>query len=88
MSADDQHADERMLQLLTDRATEGLDRAEAAALDAWLAMNPGVDADVFDRTAAEVALTDGSLRQRDVPPSLRGRLLADAKAFFTCGNGA
>ena len=82
MSGDSQHDDDRMLQLLADRATEGVTRTDAAALDAWLAINPGVDADAFDRTAAIVALTDLSLRGRDVLPSLRGRLLADAKAFF------
>lgn len=76
-----------ILQLLADRATEGLDRAEAAALDAWLVMNPGVDADAFDRTAAVIALSDVSLSEEDLSPSLRGRLLADAKAFFACGNG-
>jgi hypothetical protein len=85
--ANGQHEDERMLQLLADRATEGLDRAEAAALEARLVMNPGVDADALDRTAAAILLTDVSLREGGLPPSLRGRLLADAKSFFACDNG-
>ena len=88
MRANGQHEDDRMLQLLADRATKGLDRAEAAALDAWLAMNPGVDADAFDRTAAVVALTRMSLSDEALPPSLRGKLFADAAAFFACGNGS
>jgi hypothetical protein len=77
-----------MLQLLADRATEGLDRPEAATLEAWLAMNPAVDADEFDRTAAVVALTRVSLSDQALPPSLRGKLFADAAAFFASGNGS
>ena len=82
------HKDDWILQLLAERATEGLGGAEAAALDAWLAMNPGVDADAFDRTAAVVALTRMSLSDEALPPSLRGKLFADAAAFLACGNGS
>ena len=55
---------------------------QAAALDAWLAINPGVDADAFDRAAAVVALTRMSLSDEALPSSLRGKLFADAEAFF------
>ena len=87
MSGSGPHNDDRMLQLLADRATEGVDRTDAAALDEWLAMNPGVDADAFERAAAVVALTRISVGGEAFPSSLRGKLFADAEAFFAWSDG-
>ena len=56
MSVSVPHHNERMVQLLADRATEGVEPTDVADLEAWLAMNPEVDPDAFDRAAAVVAL--------------------------------
>ena len=82
MSASDSHNDDRMLQLLADRATEGVEWTEAAEIDVWLTMNPDIDADAFERAAAAVALTRTPVSDESLPPSLRGKLLGDAAAFF------
>ena len=82
MSRSGPHKDDRMLQLLADRATEGVERADAAALNEWLAINPGVDADAFERAAAVVALTSTSVDEEALPTSLRGKLFANAETFF------
>ena len=87
MSGSGSNEDDGMRQLLADRATEGIGRTDAAALDEWLALNPSVDPEAFERPAAMVALTRASVDQRALPASLRGKLFADAAAFFTEGNG-
>ena len=87
MSGSGPHNDERMLQLLADRATEGVRGTDAAALDDWLAMNPAVDADAFERAAAVVALARTSADEGALPTSLRDKLFADAEAFFARSDG-
>ena len=87
MSGSGPHNDDRMLQLLADRATEGVERTDAAALDEWLATNPGVDADAFERAAAVVALTRTSADEEALPTSLRDKLFADAEVFFARSDG-
>ena len=88
MSGSGPHSDDRMLQLLADRATEGIDRMEAAALDEWVVMNPDIDGDAFERAAAAVALTRTPVGDEVLPPSLRDKLLADAHSFFGWSDGA
>jgi hypothetical protein len=75
-----------MLQLLADLATEGLASTDASALDEWLAGHPGVDAEAFERAAAVFALTRRPAEEEALPTSLRGKLLADAEAFFARSN--
>lgn len=87
MSLNGPYSGDRMMQLLADRATEGLEPADAAALDEWLATNPGLDADAFERAAAVIALTGTSLYERPLPTRLRDTLLADAAAFFGWSGG-
>ena len=87
MSVGGPHNDDRMLQLLADRATEGVARADAAARDKWLAMNPGVDADAFEMAASVVELTGAPVTEEALPTSLRGKLFADAAAFFAWIDG-
>lgn len=82
MSASGSYNDDRMPQLLADRATEGLERTDAAALDQWLARNPSVDAYAFERVAAVVALTGVSVDEEALPASVRGKIFADADLFF------
>lgn len=86
MSKCDSHDDNRMLQLLADRATEGLGEMDAAALGEWLAMNPDIDPDAFERAAAVVALIGTSQREESLPSSLRGKLLFDAGVTFGWSN--
>ena|GEM_PF-3294541 len=87
MSGIGPHNDDRMLQLLADRATEGVEGADAAALDEWLAMNPDIDGDAFERAAAVVVLTGTSVGKEALPTSLRGRLFAEAEVFFAWSKG-
>jgi hypothetical protein len=71
-----------MVQLLADRATEGIGATDSSALHEWLAMNPGVDADAFERAAAVLALVCEAPRVEAFPAWLRMRVLADAETFF------
>ena len=87
MSGSGPHNNDRMQQLLADRTTEGVRGTGAAALDEWLAINPGVDADVFERAAAVVALTRTSADEEALPTSLRDKLFADAEVFFARNDG-
>jgi len=47
---------ERLLELLADRATQGLSAEESRELEALLREHPDVDADTLDRVAAAVYL--------------------------------
>ena len=82
MSGSSPYYDDRMMQLLAERATEGVMGKEAAELEEWLAIYLGVDADVFERAAVVVALARASADEEALPPSLRDKLFADAEAFF------
>ena len=79
--------DDWMLQLLADRATEGVEGTDAAVLDEWLMINPDIDAEAFDRAAAVVALAGTSVHEVVLPRVLRSKLLADAEAFFAWNDG-
>ena len=57
MSKERPHDSDRMLQLLADRATVGVEAMDAAELDEWLATDPGVDADSLELAAAAIAST-------------------------------
>ena len=87
MSGSGPDNNDRMQQLLADRATEGVSGTDVADLDEWLAMNPGVDADAFERAAAVVAWTRTSADEEALPTSLRDKLFADAEAFFARSDG-
>jgi len=67
--------DARALELLADRAVQGLEAAERRQLDAVLAARPELDDDSFDLAAAAVdlAYTDAA---EPLPPMLRARVLA------------
>ncbi len=76
------HAPERLLDLLADRATEGLDQPEASELGALLLDHPHIDQDELDWVAAtlDVALT--SQHVEPLPERFRDRVLLGADAFF------
>jgi hypothetical protein len=82
------HDDDRMLQFLADRATEGLARSDAGHLEAWLNVNSSVDADAFDQAAAAIALTGVPAYATRLPLWLRCRVLGEANAFFASGREA
>ena len=85
MSGLDPHPDDRLLQLLADRATEGVDKKEAVAMDELLSADPTMDAEALDRVAAKIAIAMIPEGKESLPSALRIRLLTDAEAFFSSG---
>ena len=73
---------ERMQQLLADRATEGLDAAEASELDLCLAAHPNQDEEDFERAAAAINLATLPLMADSLPSALRDRIIFEAGRFF------
>lgn len=73
--------DDRLLDLLADQATEGLDSEKQRELDALLDDYPGIPEDCLELTAATVDLTFASNDQEELPADLRKRLLADAREW-------
>jgi hypothetical protein len=71
---------ERLLDLLADRALDGLDAAEAMELQRLLAETEAVAEDEFDLAAAALHLGFG-LGQESLPESLRDRLEQEADRF-------
>jgi hypothetical protein len=74
-------SNDRIVELLVQRATEGLNASEQAELNDLLANGNYTDADQFETTAA--ALTLAALDDEPLPASLRSRLLQQADAFVT-----
>jgi hypothetical protein len=73
------HEQDRLEELLAQRATEGLTEAEATELASLLERNPSVDADAYDRAAAAVHLAELS-RLEEMPAHLRRALVAAPQA--------
>ncbi len=71
---------ERLLQLLADRATTGLGPGEAEELAGLLARSPETEADAIDVAAAAVDLAAG-IGTEPLPARLRARVLEDARSF-------
>jgi hypothetical protein len=76
----------RLYELLADRATQGLDPAETAELDALRRALPDVDAEAVDRCAAVIdrALEDGG---EPMPEALRERVRRSALAWMAARAG-
>jgi hypothetical protein len=72
--------DDRLQDLLTARATEGLDPAEQEELNELTSNYPEFDPDELDRVAASLAMS--GLRVEPMPTALRARIEADAQAWF------
>ena len=68
--------DDHILQLMADRATEGLSRQDASELNDYLAQNPEVDRDALEYAAAAVCLAFGAGRGEALPALVRGRILS------------
>jgi hypothetical protein len=74
--------DERLMDLLAARCTQGLTDAESAELDRLLSDHAEVDPDSFDLSAASISLAtlDAATVSAELPASLRARLLAAANS--------
>jgi hypothetical protein len=70
--------DVHILQLMADRATEGLSHSDALELSRYLEQNPGVDRDALEYAAAAVFLAFGAGRGEALPPRLREKILSQA----------
>lgn len=79
--------DERLADLLTQRATEGLTASERLELERLLECHGRPDGDVIDRTAASLLLA-GTLEPEALPEHLRNRLNAAADAFIATELGS
>ncbi|MCZ8129678.1 MAG: anti-sigma factor [Steroidobacteraceae bacterium] len=74
--------DERILDLLTLQATEGLAADGAAELDRLLAAHPGADREVLERTAAALWLAGDVGLDEPLPPALRAKVQAQGEAWL------
>ncbi|MCB9850216.1 MAG: anti-sigma factor [Phycisphaerales bacterium] len=83
MNANHAQQDDRLLQLLADRATEGLDFESGAELTRLLVEYPQFDATHFEAAAAAVDLAMSSPPVEPLPRFLRDRVLMDAGRAFT-----
>ena len=72
----------RILDLMADRATEGLASASQDELDGLLASEPGSDSDLLEYAAAAIDLACADSSSERFPDSLRAKLLADAGSHF------
>lgn len=72
---------DRLLELLADRATQGLSASEQRELEALLAQNPGADEDALDLAAAAADLAMTTVMPA-VPASLRAKLRSDAERWI------
>lgn len=76
--------DQRIQQLLADRATEGLDNTAEVELSNWLDANPLADADGLELAAAAIliALGERSVVSEPLSESVRIGIRRDARVFF------
>ncbi|TVQ59217.1 MAG: anti-sigma factor [Phycisphaerales bacterium] len=93
MTAPMHHSDDRLLELLADRATEGLDPAQTAELERLLRQTAAYSGDELDRAAAALASVYCSAPgapgapSESMPDGVRAALEAQAKTWRT-GEGA
>lgn len=71
---------ERLLDLLADRATQGLSKDEARELDQLLAEHPAVDAEAYDLAAAAAYLAMNGPAAEPMPAAVRARVAETAAA--------
>jgi hypothetical protein len=74
-------AEQRLLELLADRALFGLEPAEERELEALLAGHPNRDPDALDRLAAGVAVATTGAAGPGLPGGVAARLREDAVRF-------
>ncbi len=71
-------SEDRLLELLVDRATEGLGPSETVELDRLLVEHPEVDEWELEVAAGAIELALGPEPDEALPEALRARILADA----------
>ncbi|MGD2108956.1 MAG: hypothetical protein PVI86_06145 [Phycisphaerae bacterium] len=76
---------ERMLQLLVDHATDGLDLTSAAELASLLSLYPEYDESCFELPMAAIDLAMMPRSAEPLSKELRDRILLDAGRFFETG---
>jgi len=77
---------ERIAELLADRAVEGLDADAQDELDRLAGQYPDYDEEALDRVAAALALN--ALRVEPMPAALRERIEAQARTHFAAARSA
>ncbi len=82
MSDNTARADDRLLQLLADRATEGLDASATMELDTLLENQSHYRGDELDWTATVLDLAATPCATGPLPTALRDRIMAGAVDFF------
>lgn len=76
---------DRLLELLAERATEGLGDGAEHELEALLREEPETDAEALDRAAAALDLSLVRWVDEPLPAELRGRIESEARAFLREG---
>ncbi|HNO78308.1 MAG TPA: anti-sigma factor [Phycisphaerae bacterium] len=82
MNEDTARADERLMQLLADRATEGLDASASIELDALLANHPDCRGDELEWAATLIDIAVMPRAVEPLPSRLRTRVMVDAMEHF------
>lgn len=82
MTPMDKKSRDRLLSLLADRATEGLDAASAAELATLASTHPDVDLDALDRLAAMIDVAMAGPPRHRLRRSFKAKILAGANRFF------
>ncbi|HUN81791.1 MAG TPA: anti-sigma factor [Phycisphaerae bacterium] len=75
-------ADERLMQLLADEATEGLSGSGHDELEQELSAHPDVPRDGMELAAAAAALAMMGDNEKELPQQMRAKLRSDASHFF------
>ncbi|GJM24550.1 MAG: hypothetical protein DHS20C16_09650 [Phycisphaerae bacterium] len=83
MNYDTARADDRLLQLLADRATEGLDARAKMELDTLLENQSHYRGDELDWSATVLDLAATPCATGSLPTALRDRVMAGAVDFFS-----
>ena len=82
MNRIDAHHELKLMQLLADRATEGLDPFSTRELDELTAQWPQYESFAFERAAAAIDLAMLPARAEALPRALRDRILTDAGRYL------
>ena len=77
------HGDDRLMQLLADHSTEGLDVVTHGEMQDLLREHPELSSDHFELAAASIDLAWSPPADVTLPASLRERIIADAGQYLS-----